>query len=130
MNYSDEDEKTRINYCKEVLAQFDIVLLQSEEDYCVAIMKDLFNKKRITKYLESGLIENAETPCGNYVGGIRQTENGYEEFFSPEIGKQVHNSPFMQKCRKEHNESVEKREQQKSIQNENILSETNEDISK
>lgn len=128
LNPDNEDEKIYSKYYQNVLMQFDIDLLQTDEDYCKFVMKNLLDKKRVTKYLEAGMQEKPEVPCGNYIGGAKQ-ENGYSEFFLEKIGEEVHNSRFMQKRRKEHNEIIQKREQ-KNIQNDNILSETNEDISK
>lgn len=34
----------------------------------------------MNQYLENGLQESPEHPCGKYIGGMRKTENGYNKF--------------------------------------------------
>lgn len=92
---------------KDILAQIDINLLKSDSNYCNKVMKSLLNKKRVENYLEAGLEENPEHLCGNYVGGIRKNERGYEKFFSTEVGKASHRSDLMVNKRHKHKEELE-----------------------
>lgn len=93
------------NY-KEVQAQIDPDLLKNDEDYCNAVMKGLLKRDRVEKYLKSGLKENTERPCGEYVGGIDKIENKYRKIFSERIGKILHNSRFMQEKREIYRKKV------------------------
>ena len=71
---------------------------------------------RLEKYLENGLKETPEQPCGKYVGGVKKTEKGYTKFFSTIVGQASHNSELMVNRRKEHREMLE-RKKQKDIEN-------------
>jgi hypothetical protein len=88
-----------------VLAELDINALQTNPDYCSWVMQVLLNKKRVEKYLEKGLEEQAEEPCGNYVGGIARRESGYYKYFDPEVGREAHNSSTMVDKRNKNKES-------------------------
>ena len=68
-----ENESIDARSYKGVLAQIDPVLLQSDEKYCSNVMRYLLNKKRVNQYLENGLQESPEHPCGKYIGGMRKT---------------------------------------------------------
>lgn len=96
-----------------VLAQIDLNLLQSDPNYCTAVMKGLLNKSRVEKYLENGMQECPEMPCGKYIGGIRQTQTGYNKFFDVGIGKASHNSRLMvdrRQKRREHLKAAKQKE--------------------
>lgn len=80
---------------KNVLAQIDIGLLQNDEEYALMLMKGLMNQKRVEQYLQNGLEEAPNRPCGNYIGGVRQSRNGYEKFFNLNLGEAAHNMPQM-----------------------------------
>ena len=80
---------------EEVLADVDINLLQTNYQYCKAVMRDLLDSKRVESYLERGLEENPKTPCGKYIGGIVLGKNGYEKLFYKDIGRESHYSPEM-----------------------------------
>ena len=114
------DEKTgkldslRAQDYRGVLAEIDLELLQSDPNYCNILMKGLLDKQRVERYLESGLQETPEQPCGKYIGGIRQTEKGYGKFFSTIVGRVSHNSELMVNRRQEHREMIE-RQRQKTI---------------
>ena len=96
---------------KGILAQIDPMLLQYDENYCVSVMKDLLNQKRVNQYLQNGLQENPERPCGKYVGGIQKTDNGYRKFFAINVGKASHNSRLMVERRRENRERAEQKKQ-------------------
>ena len=91
---------------KDILAELDLDLLQNDEKYCKMVIKSLINEKRVERYLETGLQEEPELPCGKYVGGIFKTEKGYEKLFDPDIGKKSHNSLLMRNKRCEHREMI------------------------
>jgi hypothetical protein len=99
-----------------VLAEIDLELLQTDPNYCNMVMKELLDKQRVERYLESGLQETPEQPCGKYIGGVRQTERGYGKFFSTVVGRASHNSDLMINRRKEHREMIEL-QRQNAIEN-------------
>lgn len=107
------DEKTgkfdslRAQEYRGVLAEIDLELLQSDPNYCHMLMKGLLDKQRVERYLENGLQETPEQPCGKYIGGVRQTEKGYGKFFSTIVGKASHNSRLMINRRQEHRSRIE-----------------------
>ena len=104
-------ETGRRNDYKEILTQIDLNLLQSDSNYCVAVMGRLLDKKRVDKYLEDGLKENSILECGNYVGSIERKENKYTKCYNVNIGKAVHNSGFMIQKRNENRMQDEERRQ-------------------
>lgn len=111
------DEKTgkfdslRAQEYRGVLAEIDLELLQSDPNYCNMVMKGLLDKQRVERYLESGLQETPEKPCGKYIGGVRQTEKGYGKFFSSIVGRASHNSELMINRRQQHREMMEAQRQ-------------------
>lgn len=96
---------------QEILAEIDLNLLQRDQNYCDKLMNGLLDKKRVQRYLESGLQESPEQPCGNYIGGVKQTEKGYSKFFSTVVGRISHNSELMRNRRQEHLANIEARKQ-------------------
>ena len=104
-----ENESIDARSYKGVLAQIDPVLLQSDEKYCSNVMRYLLNKKRVNQYLENGLQESLEHPCGKYIGGMRKTENGYSKFFNIDAGIASHNSRLMVERRRENREKMEQK---------------------
>lgn len=111
------DEKTgkfdslRAQEYRGVLAEIDLELLQSDQNYCSMVMKGLLDKQRVERYLENGLQETPEHPCGKYIGGVRKTEEGYGKFFSIIVGQASHNSELMIKRRQQRREMVEAKKQ-------------------
>lgn len=102
-----------------VLAEIDLEQLQTDQNYCYIVMKDLLSKQRVERYLSKGLEENPDTPCGKYIGGVRKMpENQYQKFFSIQTGKACHYSDFMVNRRREVREAEEKRRQQIRAQKE------------
>ena len=73
----------------------DFNLLQNDPNYVHALMCNLLNRDRVMKYLQRGLQENPENPCGKYVGSIEKSENTYKKVFDSNIGRISHNSPEM-----------------------------------
>lgn len=112
---------------KVILAQIDTALLQKDENYCSAVMRKLLNKSRVNKYIEDGLQEHPEHPCGKYIGGIK-TEEGYSKFFSMQVGKASHDSDFMVNRRKEYRESIEAEKQRKIAEKRDRIQQLNDEI--
>ena len=92
---------------RNILAQIDLNLLQNDPDYCKIVMQNLLNIERVEKYLDMGLEETPERPCGKYIGGVMKFGNQYKKFFSEAIGKASHNSETMITKRKRHIERIE-----------------------
>lgn len=80
---------------KNVLADIDTSLIWNDEEYCLAVMKKLLNQDRVEEYLNRGLQESPDVPCGKYVGGIKLRGEEYRKVFHPGVGKASHNSPEM-----------------------------------
>ncbi len=75
-------------------------LLQTDNEYTEIVMGDLLSKNRVTSYMNRGLTENPDIPCGNYVGGVRVLRNGrYDKFFDSKTGYYVHNLPEIARYR-------------------------------
>ena len=111
-NFSKETgkyESPRAEQYRGVLAEIDIELLQKDPNYCNAVMRSLLNRQRVEKYIENGLQETPEVPCGKYVGGIMRTEEGYKKYFNEKIGRASHNSPLMVARRQKNREEIEAR---------------------
>lgn len=100
-------ESSRAHEYRGVLAEIDLDLLQNDPNYCNAVMKKLLDKQRVERYLENGLQEAPEKPCGKYIGGIQQTEKGYAKFFSTIVGQTSHYSTLMTNRRQEHREMLQ-----------------------
>ncbi len=111
-----EFDSLRAKEYRGVLAEIDLELLQTDQNYCNMVMKGLLDKERVEKYLESGLQETPELPCGKYIGGVMQKENGYGKFFSTVVGKASHNSHLMVERRQERRKMIEE-QRQKAIEN-------------
>ena len=77
------------------------------------------------KYLENGLQENPEVPCGNYIGQLCYIpERGiYKKQFDPYIGDFSHNSTPQVERRRQHKLKLEERKR-------NAIKEKQEQIAK
>ena len=75
-----------------ISTKIDFDLLNRDPNYVHALMCNLLNRDRVMKYLQRGLQENPENPCGKYVGSIEKREDGYKKVFDPNIGLMSHNS--------------------------------------
>lgn len=109
-------ESPRAGEYKGVLAELDVKLLQTDPNYCSMVMQNLMDKQRVERYLEEGLRETPEVPCGKYIGGVGQSEKGYTKFFEPSVGLASHNTDLMRGRRRER-QAMAERARQKSIQN-------------
>ena len=96
------DYNSREDY-ERILVSLDIDRMVSDEEYCSFAMRKLLNRERIMKYLQIGESSNEpEVPCGNYVGGVREDEEGnLKKVFDIRAGRESHYSPYMMKVRKE-----------------------------
>lgn len=98
----------RRNDFKNILAEIDISRMQTDSRYCQFVMRGLLNRKRVLRYLEKGLRDSPDLPCGKYVGGVRYLENGeLDKFFSCEVGEVAHSSPEMTSKREAHKRNQE-----------------------
>lgn len=81
-----------------------------------AHVEGLLEQNRVEGYLQRGLKETPEVPCGNYVGQVERTGNGkYGKTFSVSVGKACHDSQYMQVQRaKARQEELKAKESQKS----------------
>ncbi len=64
----------RIDYSG-ILAQIDFNLLQTDKNYCYFVMKNLLEKHRIEEYIQRGLSDTPDYPCGKYIGGMIKDKN-------------------------------------------------------
>jgi len=99
---------------KNVLADIDTDLIWKDEQYCLAVMKNLLNQHRVEEYLNRGLQESPEVPCGKYVGGIKWDGEKYKKVFSRNLGEASHNSPEMIGRRQRLQEQI-RRNQERAI---------------
>ncbi|MBO4815905.1 MAG: hypothetical protein J5507_03060 [Clostridia bacterium] len=94
-------ESPRASAYKKVLFQMNIDLFFNDPDYRYFVLGGLLNENRVNRYLNAGLQENPDKPCGNYIGGVRAFEGKYQKFFESKIGTAVHNSEPMKAMREE-----------------------------
>lgn len=80
---------------KGVWLDLNLGSLQTSPEYCDVLMNKLLKKSRVNNYIEMGLQENPERPCGKYIGGVQMGPYGYEKCFSPTVGRDAHQTPFM-----------------------------------
>ena len=107
----DEDEYYVLGY-KDVLASIDLYKLQTDEEYRREFVRQAMGEEHVKKYLNMGLEESPEVPCGNYIGGIRKKEDGrYRKFLDPRIGAAVHNSKSMVNKRNEYRQNQKRQSQ-------------------
>ena len=108
-----EYENFDANSYRGVLTELDLDLLFNDKKYCETLMKELLKKTRVEKYLEDGLKDVPEIPCGKYVGGIRKINDQYRKFFSQDIGLASHESDLMKGRRKELKEKISREKEEK-----------------
>lgn len=95
---ADGKDSGRRGQYKTILVGIDPNLFRTDQNYLITMLRDLLNETRVSNYLQNGLQEHPQRPCGNYVGGLRPERDNpgkYEKFFNETIGKLVHNSPEM-----------------------------------
>ena len=83
----------------------------SDSKYLKTLFYLLLNQDRVERYLNNGLQENPEVPCGNYIGQLCYTpEKGiYQKQFDLHIGKISHNSTPQVERRRQHKLKLEER---------------------
>lgn len=123
-----EFESLRACDYRNILAQIDLDLLQTNPDYCKQVMKNLLDRRRVERYIDTGLQEKPNHPCGNYIGGVIETEQGYRKYFSQTIGERVHNSTQMIRKRQEYRELKERARQQQIRNKQAQISQLQDDI--
>ena len=92
-------ELSRRTRYKHVLAEIDTDLIETDNEYGIMVMNGLLRKNRVERYLRDGLNENPETPCGEYVGGVRRIGNEYKKVFDIKVGEKAHNLDTMKEKR-------------------------------
>ena len=90
-----------------VQTQLDLNLLQNDPEYCSTVMRYLLSQRRVKEYLERGLQETPGIPCGEYIGGVMKTDEGYKKFFSGPVGEASHYSSRMISKRENYRASLE-----------------------
>ena len=112
-----DGQSSRDTYEK-IIASLDAEKMMSDKQYCTFAMKKLLNQKRIMEYLERGKSdEPQEYPCGNYVGGVTQNDEGkLVKRFDPRAGIESHNSPYMQNVRLQEKIKLEKAKERKKAE--------------
>jgi hypothetical protein len=126
-----------LNYTR-VLTEINPNLLQIDQNYCYTVMKELLEQERVNEYINTGLEivkkpkepkeqkeqKKPKPPCGNYIGGVKQRENGrYGKFFNPIIGVASHNSDYMKHQRQALKEQDEAKKQAKIAENQAQIAE-------
>ena len=101
----------------EILADIDIKLMQTDQQYCATVMKNLLNENRIETYLGRGLEDSPKYPCGRYVGGVRIVQGVYDKFFNVDKGRDAHYKPYMVKMREEYKAKQKIRKQNQIARN-------------
>ena len=120
-----QENSSRTDY-KNVLAGINPTTILQDESYCKFVMEKLLKKNRVESYLEQGLSDNPETPCGNYIGGVCYLKSGkLQKYFAKNIGTAVHYSPPMVNKRNKHRE-----EQRRQSERSRIIAEKNKQIAK
>ena len=117
----------RVDY-KEILADIDFNLIQTDSKYCETVMKLLLRQSRVEDYLSMGLQDNPNRLCGEYIGGVRKTEKGYEKIFDVKAGKEAHQRPEMVLKRAQYKEKIEKRKQNQISRNRDEINRLQEEI--
>lgn len=80
-------------------------LLRTNDEYVSCVMVELLNRSRVQSYIERGLVDNPDVPCGNYVGGIETNPDGsFGKIFDNFIGTYVHNMPAVRQARAQYQE--------------------------
>ena len=113
---------------KNILTHIDIELLQKDKNYTKALMKDLLNQSRVLQYLQEGLKDNPERPCGKYVGSIQNIDGQYRKIFDPNLGQMSHNSPEMVDKRQKYQEMMQESRNRKIERKRNEINRINGEI--
>ena len=108
----------RRNQYENILAEIDINQIQIDGRYCQFVMRQLLNRKRVLRYLEKGLRESPDTPCGKYIGGVRYLEEAkLDKFFSCDVGLAAHSLPEMVARREKHKQELESQKARQIAEN-------------
>ena len=108
-----EGEFSRATDYRKILVSIDTNLLLTDPQYRSTVMNLLLDEERVERYLEQGLEDNPQMPCGNYVGGVRMTDKGWRKYFSQSVGRIVHNMPENVSKRQSIKEREEMRKQKR-----------------
>ena len=97
----------RTDYTK-VLADIDYRKIQTEQQYCIAVMKNLLKPERVQRYLSKGLEDYPERPSGEYIGGVILRDGEYTNAFDPQAGIEAHYKPEMRMKREKYKANKER----------------------
>jgi len=96
---------------REILAEIDFRLIQTDPQYCEKVMKSLLRQSRVKDYLSRGLQDKPDRFCGEYIGGVIKTAEGYKRIFDILSGKEAHQRPEMVMKRARYKEMMKRRKQ-------------------
>lgn len=93
----DGEDLERRNQMTDIRLQLNMPNLYTDPEYQNVLMTQLLDMKRVQRYMQMGMEEDAEQPCGNYIGNVDiNPQNGnYVEGFRIDIGNVIHKSPEM-----------------------------------
>ena len=110
------------NSPSEVWAIIDEQLLLTDNNYRIALMRDLFNQVRVFRLLKMGLQTLPDIECGRYIGRI---DEEYLPHLNIQLGKAAHMTPEMVKIRDKIQEKQFEESKQAAMQDiENHLRDT------
>ena len=83
-----------------ILAEIDINLLATNQDYASKVMSELLDKDRVISFVNRGAQDRPEVLNGRYIGGVRAVKDESPKiFFNANIGREAHELPEMIKER-------------------------------
>lgn len=96
---------------QDVFVNVSIPRLMSDGEYAEAFMSKVLSEEHVMKYVNMGLEESPEFPCGNYIGGVyKDKDDGkYKNYVDPKIALAVHNSKAMVDKRQTNREEQERK---------------------
>lgn len=103
------EEQSRRNRYQEILVEINVEQMKNNPQYLVMLMRGLLKQSRVEEYLSKGLQDRPDRPCGKYIGGIQETQNGYGKIFNQTIGNVAHNMSEMRVKRAQYKKMEEAR---------------------
>lgn len=101
-------------------------------EYMKILFTQLLDQNRVNRYLEKGLQENPDIPCGNYIGEVfyDTNSNTYRKEFKSSIGMESHFSEQQIERREEHKRKIEEAKKAKIAEKEAEIKKLQSDIEK
>lgn len=108
------EEYGRKSNTTDIKLQIDMNKLYTDPEYQRVLMTQLLEQKRVERYMQTGMQEEPEQPCGNYVGSvdINSKTGRYGKVFRSDIGKIIHGSPEMVSRRQQYRENQARAKEQ------------------